>query len=132
MAKNTYGTGCFLLMNTGDAAGRLAQPAAHHRRVAARRATRYALEGSVFIAGAAIQWLRDGLGIIAQAAEIEALAASVPDTGGVFFVPALSGLGAPVLGSARARRDRRASRAAPRARTSRARRSRRSRSRAPS
>jgi glycerol kinase len=95
MAKNTYGTGCFLLMNTGDS------PATSRNRllttVAWRRAgaTRYALEGSVFIAGAAIQWLRDGLGIIARAPDIEALAASVPDSEGVYFVPALSGLGAP-------------------------------------
>jgi glycerol kinase len=95
MAKNTYGTGCFLLLNTGDA------PARSSNRllstVAWRRAGRasYALEGSVFIAGAAIQWLRDGLGIIEAAPEIEALASSVPDSGGVCFVPALSGLGAP-------------------------------------
>jgi glycerol kinase len=95
MAKNTYGTGCFLLMNTGR------QAAASRNQlvstVAWRRAgaTSYALEGSVFIAGAAIQWLRDGLGLIAAASEINALAASVPDTQGVFFVPALSGLGAP-------------------------------------
>jgi glycerol kinase len=95
MAKNTYGTGCFLLMNTGE------KPApSRHRLVSTvgwRRGgrTHYALEGSVFIAGAAIQWLRDGLGIIAKAPEIDALAASVPDTGGVYFVPALSGLGAP-------------------------------------
>jgi glycerol kinase len=95
MAKNTYGTGCFLLMNTGE------KPAVSRNRllatVAWRRAaaTTYALEGSVFIAGAAIQWLRDGLGLIATAPEIEALASSVPDAGGVFFVPALSGLGAP-------------------------------------
>jgi len=95
MAKNTYGTGCFLLMNTGD------KPAVSRNRllttVAWKRAERtaYALEGSVFIAGAAIQWLRDGLGIIARAADIDALAASVPDSGGVFFVPALAGLGAP-------------------------------------
>jgi glycerol kinase len=95
MAKNTYGTGCFLLMNTGDA------PARSRNRllttVAWRREgrTAYALEGSVFIAGAAIQWLRDGLGIITRASDIDALAASVPDSGGVFFVPALSGLGAP-------------------------------------
>jgi glycerol kinase len=95
MAKNTYGTGCFLLMNTGE------KPAASRHRllttVAWQRAgrTAYALEGSVFIAGAAIQWLRDGLGLIARAADIDALAASVPDTGGVHFVPALSGLGAP-------------------------------------
>ena len=95
MAKNTYGTGCFLLMNTG------ARPAASRNRLLATVAwrreakTAYALEGSVFIAGAAIQWLRDGLGIIERAADVNTLAASVPDTGGVYFVPALSGLGAP-------------------------------------
>ncbi len=95
MAKNTYGTGCFLLMNTGT------KPAVSHHRllatVAWRRAgaTAYALEGSVFVAGAAVQWLRDGLGLVERSADIEALAASVPDTGGVYFVPALSGLGAP-------------------------------------
>jgi len=95
MAKNTYGTGCFLLMNTGE------KPAVSRNRllttVAWQRGgrTSYALEGSVFIAGAAIQWLRDGLGLIARAADIDALAATVPDTGGVHFVPALSGLGAP-------------------------------------
>ncbi|QJR10378.1 Glycerol kinase [Usitatibacter rugosus] len=95
MAKNTYGTGCFMLMNTGTTA-----PASRNRlltTVAWRKAgeVRYALEGSVFIAGAAIQWLRDGLGLIGKASEIDALAASVPDAGGVHFVPALSGLGAP-------------------------------------
>jgi glycerol kinase len=95
MAKNTYGTGCFLLMNTGDKPAR-----SGHRlltTVAWQRGgrTSYALEGGVFIAGAAIQWLRDGLGLIERAADIEALAGSVPDSGGVFFVPALSGLGAP-------------------------------------
>jgi glycerol kinase len=95
MAKNTYGTGCFLLMNTGERAA-----ASTHRlltTVAWRRGERttYALEGSVFIAGAAIQWLRDGLGLIARASDIDALAASVPDSGGALFVPALSGLGAP-------------------------------------
>jgi len=95
MAKNTYGTGCFLLMNTGE------HPAASANRllttIAWQRAgsVSYALEGSVFIAGAAIQWLRDGLGIIARASDIDALAASVPDAGGALFVPALSGLGAP-------------------------------------
>ena len=95
MAKNTYGTGCFLLMNTGE------KPAASRHRLLTTvawtrdRRTSYALEGSVFIAGAAIQWLRDGLGVIARAADIDALAATVPDTEGVFFVPALSGLGAP-------------------------------------
>jgi glycerol kinase len=94
-AKNTYGTGCFLLLNTG------AEPVASTRglvttiawRIGAR--TTYALEGSVFIAGAALQWLRDGLGILRSAAESEALAASVPDTGGVYLVPAFVGLGAP-------------------------------------
>jgi glycerol kinase len=95
MAKNTYGTGCFLLMNTGTA------PAVSRHRlvstVAWRREGRtdYALEGSVFIAGAAIQWLRDGLGLIARAQDIDPLAASVADSGGAFFVPALAGLGAP-------------------------------------
>src|SRR5688500_8115903 len=95
MAKNTYGTGCFLLMNTGEA------PATSGNRllatVAWRRGgrTAYALEGSVFIAGAAMQWLRDGLGMIAAASDIDALAGSVPDAGGVYFVPSLSGLGAP-------------------------------------
>jgi len=95
MAKNTYGTGCFLLMNTG------AHPAASRNRLLATvawqraGATAYALEGSVFIAGAAVQWLRDGLGIIERSADVEALAASVADTAGAYFVPALSGLGAP-------------------------------------
>ena len=95
MAKNTYGTGCFLLMNTGE------RPAASRHRlvstVAWRRGERtaYALEGGVFVAGAAIQWLRDGLGIIARSADVDALAAQVSDSGGVHFVPALAGLGAP-------------------------------------
>ena len=95
MAKNTYGTGCFLLMNTGT------RPAASRNRLLATVAwqregrTSYALEGSVFIAGAAVQWLRDGLGIIERSSDVESLAASVPDTSGVVFVPALSGLGAP-------------------------------------
>lgn len=95
MAKNTYGTGCFLLMNTGPAAA-----VSRHRllaTVAWRKpgGTTYALEGGVFVAGAAIQWLRDGLGIIERSADVDALAASVPDAGGAFFVPALAGLGAP-------------------------------------
>ncbi len=94
MAKNTYGTGCFMLLNTGvkrvhSRTGllttRTADPGIHH----------YALEGSVFVAGAAVQWLRDGLGIIKNSADIEALAANVPDAGGVRFVPAFTGLGAP-------------------------------------
>ncbi|WP_194720673.1 glycerol kinase GlpK [Noviherbaspirillum malthae] len=95
MAKNTYGTGCFMLLNTGKQA------------IASRNnllttvgwtiggQSDYMLEGSVFNAGAAVQWLRDGLGIINTSAEVEALAQSVPDTGGVFFVPAFAGLGAP-------------------------------------
>ena len=94
-AKNTYGTGCFMLLNTGHA-----PVASSHGllttiawRIGGR--TTYALEGSVFIAGAAIQWLRDGLGILRDAAESQALAESVPDTGGVYFVPAFVGLGAP-------------------------------------
>jgi glycerol kinase len=95
-AKNTYGTGCFLLLNTGG------QAVASERGLLTTIAWQlgddpvtYALEGSVFIAGAAIQWLRDGLGIIAHAAETEALAKDVDDTGGVYFVPAFVGLGAP-------------------------------------
>ncbi len=95
MAKNTYGTGCFLLLQTG------AHPVASQHRllttaaweVAKRRA--FALEGSVFIGGAVVQWLRDGLGLIRSAAEVEALAASVADSGGVYLVPAFAGLGAP-------------------------------------
>ncbi len=96
MVKNTYGTGCFLLMNTGDHPVRsrnqlLTTPA---WRLGAGPAE-YALEGSVFVAGAVVQWLRDGLGLIRAAADVEALAASVPDTGGVVLVPAFTGLGAP-------------------------------------
>jgi glycerol kinase len=96
MAKNTYGTGCFLLMNTGPVAMR----SDHHllATVAWRLgsgATQYALEGSVFVGGAAVQWLRDGLGVIADAAAVEALALRVPDSDGVHFVPAFTGLGAP-------------------------------------
>ncbi|MGB7903471.1 MAG: glycerol kinase GlpK [Steroidobacteraceae bacterium] len=94
MAKNTYGTGCFLLMNTGTA------PLASSNRLLTTIAwqttdLRYALEGAVFIGGAVVQWLRDGLGIIERSADIEALAASVPDTGGVYLVPAFTGLGSP-------------------------------------
>lgn len=94
-AKATYGTGCFLLMNTGD------KPTASKHQLLTTIAwkigptVRYALEGSVFVAGAAIQWLRDNLGLIHKSSEIDALAASVPDTGGVSFVPAFTGLGAP-------------------------------------
>ena len=94
-AKNTYGTGCFLLMNTGN------QPVESKSGLLTTIAWRigdqtvYALEGSVFIAGAAVQWLRDGLGLIENAGDNEALAATVADNGGVYFVPALTGLGAP-------------------------------------
>ena len=95
MAKNTYGTGCFMLLNTGDKA----QPSTNQllTTIAWQRGNRvaYALEGSVFVGGAIVQWLRDGLGIIDSAAQVEALAASVPDNGGVYLVPALAGLGAP-------------------------------------
>lgn len=96
-AKNTYGTGCFLLLNTGPQAvnserGLLTTIA---WQLGEAEPVTYALEGSVFVAGAAIQWLRDGLGLIAHASESEALAAQVPDTGGVYFVPAFVGLGAP-------------------------------------
>jgi glycerol kinase len=95
LAKNTYGTGCFALMHTG---GKL--PVSHNRLLATRAASRdrtpqYAIEGSVFIAGAAVQWLRDRLGLIGTAAETAAVAASVPDTKGVYMVPAFVGLGAP-------------------------------------
>jgi glycerol kinase len=94
MAKNTYGTGCFALMNTGT------EPHASRHRllttIAWRRdSAQYALEGGVFMGGATVQWLRDGLGLIRHSDEIEALAASVADTGDVYLVPAFAGLGAP-------------------------------------
>ncbi len=95
MVKNTYGTGCFLLMHTGT------KPVTSKNNLLTTVAwrigdtTEYALEGSVFIAGAAVQWLRDGLGIIRSSNEVESLAASVPDNGGVYLVPAFAGLGAP-------------------------------------
>ena len=95
MVKNTYGTGCFMLMNTG------AKPIASRNNLLTTVAWRignrtdYALEGSIFIAGAVVQWLRDGLGIIRSSAEVEALAATVTDTHGVYLVPAFAGLGAP-------------------------------------
>jgi glycerol kinase len=95
MAKNTYGTGCFMLMNVGP------KPIPSTQRLLSSVGwTRpnqqcYVLEGSVFIAGAAIQWLRDGLGIIKSASEVEALAKQVPDSDGVYLVPAFAGLGAP-------------------------------------
>jgi len=95
MAKNTYGTGCFALLNTGTRAVASAEGLLTTVAWTVEGATAYALEGAVFIAGAAVQWLRDGLGIIREAAETEALARSVADTGGVYLVPAFVGLGAP-------------------------------------
>ena len=95
MVKNTYGTGCFMLMNTGEV------PVRSKNRLLTTIAwtidgkTEYALEGSVFVGGAVVQWLRDGLGIIKQSKDIEELAREVSDTGGVYFVPAFTGLGTP-------------------------------------
>jgi glycerol kinase len=95
MAKNTYGTGCFMLLNTGR------KPVASKHQLLTTLAwraggqTEYALEGSVFIGGAVVQWLRDGLGLIERSAEVETLAAQVADNGGVYLVPAFTGLGAP-------------------------------------
>ena len=93
--KNTYGTGCFLLMNTGE------KPILSKNNLLTTIAWKigdkvnYALEGSIFVGGSVVQWLRDGLGIIRSSGEIEALASTVPDNGGVYFVPALTGMGAP-------------------------------------
>ncbi|HEX5238586.1 MAG TPA: glycerol kinase GlpK [Sphingomicrobium sp.] len=95
MAKSTYGTGCFMLVNTGD------QPVMSRHRLLTTPAyrlngkTSYALEGSIFVAGAAVKWLRDGLGVIANAAETENLAAQLPDSHGIYMVPGFVGLGAP-------------------------------------
>src|SRR5947199_5564754 len=95
MVKNTYDTGCLMLMNTG------AKPIASRNNLLTTVAwrigkrTEYALEGSIFIAGAVVQWLRDWLGIISSSSQVEALATQVPDAGGVFLVPAFAGLGAP-------------------------------------
>jgi glycerol kinase len=95
MAKNTYGTGCFMLLNTGR------RPVASKHQLLTTLAwraggqTEYALEGSVFIGGAVVQWLRDGLGLIERSADVETLAAQVSDNGGVYLVPAFTGLGAP-------------------------------------
>jgi glycerol kinase len=95
MVKNTYGTGCFMLMNTGErpveSKNRLLSTVAWRKGVK----TDYALEGSIFIAGAVVQWLRDGLHLIRSASEAEALAQTVTDNGGVYLVPAFAGLGAP-------------------------------------
>jgi glycerol kinase len=95
LAKNTYGTGCFLLLNTGTRAVASANNLLTTVAWLRDGALDYALEGSVFIGGAVVQWLRDGLKIVRSAGEIEALAASVPDNGGVYLVPAFAGLGAP-------------------------------------
>jgi len=95
MVKNTYGTGCFLMMNTGEKAVHSGNNLLTTVAWQLDGKTTYALEGSVFIAGAAIQWLRDGLKIIQSSDDMEKLAAEVPDNGGVYFVPALAGLGAP-------------------------------------
>ena len=95
MIKNTYGTGCFMLMNSGE------KPIKSENNLLTTIAWKinhkvtYALEGSIFVAGSVVQWLRDGLGVIKSSSEVEELASSVPDTGGVYFVPALTGLGAP-------------------------------------
>jgi glycerol kinase len=90
LTKNTYGTGCFALMHTGHKV-----PVSQNRLLATAAADGYAVEGSIFVAGAAVQWLRDKLGLLATSAESETLARSVPDTGGVYVVPAFVGLGAP-------------------------------------
>ena len=94
-AKNTYGTGSFLLMNTGERAHRSGSGLLTTIAWGLDGRVDYALEGSIFVTGSAVQWLRDGLGLIESAAESEALAASVPDTGGCYLVPAFTGLGAP-------------------------------------
>jgi glycerol kinase len=95
MSKNTYGTGCFLLQNIGTTPTRSKQQLVTTVAWQIGGRTEYALEGSVFIGGAVVQWIRDGLGLIRTAAEIEPLAASVTDNGGVYLVPAFAGLGAP-------------------------------------
>lgn len=93
--KNTYGTGCFLLMNSGERPILSANDLLTTVAWKIGDKVNYALEGSIFVGGSVVQWLRDGLGIIRSSSEVEALAASVPDNGGVYFVPALTGLGAP-------------------------------------
>ncbi|MCZ8513546.1 glycerol kinase GlpK [Paenibacillus filicis] len=95
LAKSTYGTGCFILKNTGDKPVRSRNGLLTTIAWQIGDQVHYALEGSVFIAGAVVQWLRDGLGLIGSASETEALALSVPDTEGVYFVPAFAGLGTP-------------------------------------
>lgn len=95
MAKNTYGTGCFMLMHTGDEMQVSQNGLVSTAAAQCSSGKEYALEGSVFIAGAVVQWMRDGLSAFEQSPQIEALAASVPDSGGVIMVPAFTGLGAP-------------------------------------
>jgi glycerol kinase len=95
MAKNTYGTGCFMLLNTGDVCATSHNGLISTAACQVGERKQYALEGSVFIGGAVVQWLRDGLQAIESSSDIEALAASVPDSGGVIFVPSFTGLGAP-------------------------------------
>jgi len=95
MAKNTYGTGCFMLMHTGTKFEVSQNGLVTTSAAQTSAQTEYALEGSVFVAGAVVQWLRDGLGAIRQSTDIEALAESVPDSGGIMLVPAFTGLGAP-------------------------------------
>jgi glycerol kinase len=95
MVKNTYGTGCFMLMNIGDEFIESKNNLLTTIAWKIDGKTQYAFEGSIFIGGAVVQWLRDGLGVIKTSAEVEQLALSVPDTGGVYFVPAFAGLGAP-------------------------------------
>jgi glycerol kinase len=94
-AKNTYGTGCFLLQNIGTKFVRSKHRLITTVAASAQHRLEYALEGSIFIGGAVVQWLRDNLKLIGSSADVEALAATVPDTGGVVFVPAFVGLGAP-------------------------------------
>ncbi|MCC9596883.1 MULTISPECIES: glycerol kinase GlpK [unclassified Rubrivivax] len=95
LAKNTYGTGCFMLMHTGERFERSANGLVSTAAARTGTAREYAMEGSVFIGGAVVQWLRDGLQAIRASGEVQALAESVPDAGGVMFVPAFTGLGAP-------------------------------------
>ena len=95
VAKNTYGTGCFMLMHTGQRMQQSSHGLISTAAAQTSAAPQYAMEGSVFVGGAVVQWLRDGLNAIGSSSEVEALAASVPDAGGVMFVPAFTGLGAP-------------------------------------
>jgi glycerol kinase len=95
MVKNTYGTGCFMLMNTGNVARVSENKLLTTIAWQIGGKTTYALEGSIFMAGAVIQWLRDGLGIVKSAADVEKLARTVTDNGGLYFVPSFTGMGAP-------------------------------------